>query len=140
MPRLELRLLGAFEARLDGKLITGFESSKVRALLAILAADAQRPQPRQRLAGLLWPDWPQASAMSNLRYALADLRKNIGDREAHPPFLSISRESIQLKVDSDCWLDLVEFEQGLSTASSLSMAVALYRGEFLEGFALADSP
>ena len=40
--------------------------------------------------------------MSNLRYALADLRKRIGDRDAQPPFLFISRESLQLNYEADC--------------------------------------
>jgi predicted ATPase/DNA-binding SARP family transcriptional activator len=131
---------------LDGKPVARFESNKVRALLATLAAEAKRSQPRERLAGLLWPDWPQPSAMRNLRYALADLRKNIGDREADPPFLRISRESIQLNPESDVWVDVGEFERLSAISSQLSAlsnqqpAVELYRGEFLEGFALAGSP
>jgi DNA-binding SARP family transcriptional activator len=94
MAHLALSLFGSFEASLDGAPITTFESAKVRALLAYLAAEADRPHRREALAALLWPDWPQQSAMSNLRYALADLRKNIGDRDAQPPFLRISRESL----------------------------------------------
>src|SRR3989304_5774015 len=101
MARLSLSLFGPFEASLDGTLITTFESNKVRALLAYLAAEADRPHRREALATLLWPDWPQQSAMSNLRYALADLRKNIADREADPPFLLISREATQLNLGSD---------------------------------------
>jgi DNA-binding SARP family transcriptional activator len=111
MAKLQLRLLGPFQANLNGKPITGFESSKVRALLATLAVETHHPHPRESLAGLLWPDWPQQSAMSNLRYALADLRNNILDREAAPPFLLISRESIQFNLDSDCWVDVGEFEK-----------------------------
>ena len=76
MARLECYFLGGVEVRLDGEVITSFESNKVRALLAYLAVEAGRPQRREALAGLIWPEWPQASAMSNLRYALADLRKN----------------------------------------------------------------
>src|SRR3990172_8294617 len=101
--RLEIRLFGNFEVLLDGKLVTGFESAKVRALLAYLPAEAPRSQPRERLAGLLWPDWPQQSAMSNLRYALADLRKNIADRQADPPFLLITRDSIQINLEGEVW-------------------------------------
>jgi DNA-binding SARP family transcriptional activator len=82
MARLALSLLRSFEVTLDGALITTFESNKVRALLAYLAAESDRPHRREALAALLWPDWPQQSAMSNLRYSLADLRKNIGDRDA----------------------------------------------------------
>jgi DNA-binding SARP family transcriptional activator len=57
--QLEIRLLGNFEVRLDGKPVTGFESIKVRALLAYLAAESHRSHRRDRLADLLWPDWPQ---------------------------------------------------------------------------------
>ena len=143
MARLALSFLGPFTATLDGVLITGFESVKVRALLAYLAAEAGRSHQRETLATLLWPDWPQQSAMSNLRYALADLRKNIGDRQAQPPFLLITRESIQLNRDADVWVDVLEFEATISDPQSsindVQSAVALYRGDFLEGFSLSDS-
>ena len=138
--------LGGFEVRLDGEVITSFESSKVRALLAYLAVEAGRPQRREALAGLIWPEWPQASVMSNLRYALADLRKNIGDREAKPSFLLINRESIQLNPDADLWVDVDEFEKSESgeevwhgSIERLKTKIELYRGAFLMGFSLADS-
>jgi DNA-binding SARP family transcriptional activator len=120
-------------------------------LLAYLAVESSRPQRREALAALLWPDWPQQSAMSNLRYALADLRKNIGDRDAQPPFLLISRESIQFNPDADVWVDVGVFEQSAidsqqspelisGAIENLKSAIDLYRGEFLEGFSVADSP
>jgi predicted ATPase/DNA-binding SARP family transcriptional activator len=144
MARLVLRLFGGLEATLDGALITTFESAKVRALLAYLAAEYARSHNRERLAALLWPDWPQQSAMRNLRNALADLRQNIGDREAHPPFLLITRETIQLNRESDVWVDMGEFEAKISdqgsTNGDLQSAISLYRGLFLEGFSLPDSP
>src|SRR5512136_1294992 len=93
--RLAIGLLGPFTASLDGQPITEFESVKVRALLAFLAVENARPHRRESLATLLWPDWPQQSAMRNLRNALADLRKNIGDRETSTPFLLVTREAIQ---------------------------------------------
>ena len=65
--------------------------------------------PRESLAALLWPDWPDRAALSNLRYALSDLRKVIGDRTAEPPFLLISREAIQFNAESDHSLDVAEF-------------------------------
>ena len=87
MARLELRLLGPLQVLLDGNPITSFESAKVRGLLAFLAAEALRPQFRESLAELLWPGWPQESAMSNLRHALADLRKKLGDNGGEPKLL-----------------------------------------------------
>ena len=43
MPQLVLSLLGPFAVTLDGQPITTFESVKVRALLAYLAVEADRP-------------------------------------------------------------------------------------------------
>ena len=80
MTHLSLSLLGPFQAALDGQLVTGFDSAKVRALLAYLAVEADRPHSREALAGLLWPDYSDRSALNSLRSALANLRQVIGDR------------------------------------------------------------
>ncbi len=59
MAKLEISLFGPFQVLLNSSPVTQFESVKVRALLAYLAAEAIHPQPRESLAALLWPDWPQ---------------------------------------------------------------------------------
>jgi DNA-binding SARP family transcriptional activator len=123
MPRLSLSLLGPFEAKLDGTLVTGFESNKVRALLAYLAVEAHRhpeghrgrPQRRETLAGLLWPDLTDSAALANLRNALANLRRAIGDQQAEPPFLLITREAIQFNRDSDHEFDVATFTALIGT-------------------------
>ena len=46
MKRLQIHLLGAFQAALDARPVSGFESNKVRALLAYLAVEAHRPHSR----------------------------------------------------------------------------------------------
>jgi DNA-binding SARP family transcriptional activator/predicted ATPase len=144
MAHLSLSLLGPFEASLAGEPVTGFESDKVRALCAYLAVEAHRPHRRDSLAGLLWPDWSDRAARSNLRNALANLRTAIGDRRAAPSFLLITRETIQFNTASDHWLDVAAFsawvEADPPAAHELEEAVALYRGGFLEGFFVKDSP
>ena len=67
MKRLEIRLLGGFEVRRDGEVVSGFESQKARALLAYLALQAGERVPRERLASLLWSERPDDSARRNLR-------------------------------------------------------------------------
>jgi multiple sugar transport system substrate-binding protein len=165
MARLSICLLGPFRVTIDEKPVAGFESDKVRALLAYLAVESRRPHRRETLAGLLWPDWPERSARTNLRRALSNLRSAIGDRVpsgdrtrsedrvATHPFLHISRQTIQFSSDGDTWVDVAAFihlvkakaendAKGSSqpVAGWLEEAVALYRGCFLEGFSLADSP
>ncbi len=55
---------------------------------------------------MFWPNRPNGVARNNLRQALANLRKVIGDREAAPPFLHITRAEIQFNLDSAHWLDV----------------------------------
>jgi DNA-binding SARP family transcriptional activator len=143
MARLALSSLGPFQATLDGEPVTAFESNKVRALLAYLAVEVDRPHRREKLAGLLWPEWPDRAARSNLRYALSNLRQAIGDQQATPPFLHISRHTIQFNSASDAWVDVTAFAELLGartqTTSELEETVGLYHGEFLEGFYVSDS-
>ena len=141
MGRLSLALLGPVAVTLDGEPVTGFESDKVRALLAYLAVEADRPHRRAVLAGLLWPERPDQAAHANLRNALANLRRAIGDGHASPPFLLITREAIQFNRASDYALDLTELAalSGREAIDQLEAAVALYRGTFLEGFSLKES-
>jgi len=150
MARLSIRLLGPFQVTLEGELAVGFRSDKVRALLAYLCVELGRPHRREKLAGLLWPDWPERSARTNLRQALANLRQVIGDDAAAPPFLHISRQTIQFNPASDASVDVNTFatlthvqstlqRPSQETIERLEKAAALYRGEFLEGFSLPDS-
>lgn len=153
MAHLSLCLLGPFQVTLDGRPLTGFKSNKVRALLAYLATEADRPHRREVLAGLLWPEWPDRDALSNLRYTLSNLRQVIGDRpgaddpDTEQPCLLVTRSTLQFNRASDHWVDVLAFgelvtvdESDPSTFERLKEAVGLYRGGFLEGFSLGDSP
>jgi DNA-binding SARP family transcriptional activator len=154
MARLSICLLGPLQVTLDGQAVTALESDRVRALLAYLAVEADRPHRREKLAGLLWPDWPERSARTNLRGALSNLRSAIGDRlpagseEGAPSFLLISQQTVQFNVGSDAAVDVLAFDRILGSLPSsdcseslsrLDEAAALYRGPFLEGFSLPDS-
>jgi DNA-binding SARP family transcriptional activator len=138
MARLSLSLLGPFEVTLDGVPATAFDSNKVRALLTYLAVEAGRPHARDALAGLLWPD---RSARTNLRNALANLRAARGNQEATPPYLLVTRETIQFNQASDCQLDVAAFRALVEAdgPQAWEEALTLYRGPFLEGLAVGDS-
>jgi DNA-binding SARP family transcriptional activator len=156
---LSLSLLGLFQASLSGQPLTEFYSSKVRALLAYLAVEAGREHPRPVLAALLWPDWDDRAALGNLRFSLSKLRQAINDQDADPPFLLISRDTIQLNPAAEVSVDVHLFQQELrasrwesadrdgqqesivrSAVEHLRTAMDLYRGPLLEGFSVGDSP
>ncbi|MBV7337539.1 hypothetical protein KFU94_56790 [Chloroflexi bacterium TSY] len=141
MPHLSLRLFNSFRASLDDQPITAFESDKVRGLLIYLVVEAQQAHPREKLAGLFWSDFSEQSARTNLRRALANLRKAINDSRADPPFLSITRSELQFNRQSDHTLDVAPFLDQASEPiiSALEAQVAAYQGPFLTGFSLADS-
>src|SRR5690242_14771196 len=54
-------------------------SSRALALVAYLAVHVGAPQPRQRIAGLLWGESGDAQALTNLRRELHHLRQMFGD-------------------------------------------------------------
>ena len=74
MSHLSLALLGPMQVALAGEPVTALKLTKVRAMLAYLAVEAERPHSRETLAGLLWPDYARSSALTSLRSALASLR------------------------------------------------------------------
>jgi predicted ATPase/DNA-binding SARP family transcriptional activator len=145
MPRLAISLFGSFQVALIGRPVSGFVSKKAQALLAYLAVEADHPHQRGELAGLLWPEYPERSARASLRNVLANLRRVIGDHQATPPFLEITRQSIQFNQASDYQLDVTLFTRLLAAPAGLAIealeeGVALYQGPFLAGFSLPDSP
>jgi DNA-binding SARP family transcriptional activator/predicted ATPase len=151
---LSLSFLGTFQVNLKKETAIRFESDKVRALLAYLAVERNRPHRRDTLAELLWPEFPPTRARRNLNQALLNLRQAIGDREAAPPFLLADHASIQFNLEASFWLDVAEFEAHLASAfvhdhvnprtcsdcmDWRASAVALYRGDFLQGLSVDAS-
>jgi predicted ATPase/DNA-binding SARP family transcriptional activator len=148
LSRLSIHLFGSLRVILNGEAVTGFESQKARALLAYLAVEADRAHPREKLAGMLWPEWSDQVARTYLRRLLVNLRRVIGDYGADPPFLIITRQTVQFNRLSDAWVDVTAFLRRVHTPGAtdeqtiheLEKAVELHCRAFLEGFSLADSP
>jgi DNA-binding SARP family transcriptional activator len=131
---LTLRLLGPPEILIDG-VPAKVTRRKSRALLYYLGMH-DKPLRRERLLAFFWPDSPRAAAQQVLRTTLHGLRKDLG------PWLVIESEDISLS--SGVQTDVKIFEKQLSNSSHdlsrIMEALKLYRGEFLEGFTLPDSP
>ncbi|MEZ4733252.1 MAG: hypothetical protein R3E79_39660 [Caldilineaceae bacterium] len=147
-----ISLFGTFDVTVKGRVIDTFHSNKARALLAYLLMTHDQPSLRTELAELLWQDYAEASARTNLRKALASVR------EVLAPFnlLQADRHFVQLRVGSGLvTCDALQFIEYLdacrrhkheaparcpSCQSRLHQALALYRGAFLDNFPLIDSP
>lgn len=142
MAHLALALLGSFQATLDGRQVEGLGSDRLRGLLAYLAVEPGREHPRKQVASLLWPERSDAEALDALRSALSNLHQALGDRRSPSSCLLVKRNSLQFNAASDHWLDVAEFESlhGRQDVTGLERAVALYRGPFLAGLAVRDSP
>lgn len=153
MALLEIRLFGSLQVCLDGEPLTELRSEKALALLTYLAVESCQVHRREKLAGLLWPDYTEKSARTNLRRALSDLRTGIKDEQASPSYLLTTRQTIQFNLASDAWVDVSDFNALLGSRSKipapvalseigieeLEQAVSLYQGPFLEQFSLPDS-
>jgi predicted ATPase/DNA-binding SARP family transcriptional activator len=119
-----------------------FDTDRTRALLTYLVLGAEQPHRRETLVGLLWPEWPDVAAMTNLRNSLSSLRKAIGDRTAAVPLITADRNVIQFTPAADTAVDVLDFRHltgAQQPLGDLEQAVALYRGPLLDGFSLADS-
>lgn len=152
---LKLSFLGTFSAKLNEANIKEFESSKVRALLAYLMLESDRPHSRDHLAGLFWGDYDESRAAKSLRQAFSNLRKAIGDNDPERPLFFITSDSIQANTDHpDLRLDVRDFQSLLFAcekhphrrletcgicANRLEQAAGLYRGPLLSSFFLKES-
>ncbi len=131
---LSVFLFGAPQVRLDDH---PFEvlRRKNRALVYWIAAHA-KPLTRDQVLNCFWPDHGRASGQGVLRSTLHDLRKQLG------PALVVEGETLGLAPTAE--VDVRRFEQELATPrpeiAALTQTLELYRGDFLQGFSLPDTP
>jgi DNA-binding SARP family transcriptional activator len=137
MERLQLHLLGGFEARTapGGALV--LPTRKTEALLAFLAMPPGQTHPRGKLASLLWGDKGQTQSRGNLRQALTRLRRCLGA----PYVLRLDGGEVGLD-PARVVSDVQRFEACAAerTPKALAEASRLYQGDFLAGLHLQEPP
>jgi DNA-binding SARP family transcriptional activator len=158
---LSIKLLGPPEVSVEERPLL-FGTKKSLALLCYLAAEGGRHY-RRELAELLWPQSDERHARTDLRSALAKLRKTLGENSARGgtreegigflivdgALLGIEPRGIELDLEvlqADVSLARTETSpRGMSTAGHLVLIgrlqgdLGIYRGEFMEGFSLEDA-
>ncbi len=133
-----LEVLGGFRAMLLAGAPIAISSRKAQVLIAYLAHRSGQPVARGKLASMFWAETPEAEGRHSLRQCLLVLRQTLASA---PSLLEINGEAVRLR--RDCFdSDAHEFERLVTegTEATLARAIALYRGEFLEGIHLAGEP
>lgn len=148
MPRLSIQLFGTPVVTSDDHAIKT-DRRKGIAILAYLAV-TQQPQTRETLATLLWPDYERKAAFAYLRRALWTLNKSLLDG-----VLSSDRHAVTLAQQPDVVVDVLRFRALLAERDQhqhaerevcarclplLVESAELYRGIFMVGFTMEDSP
>ena len=85
MSGLRITCLPAVAVERDGRPVAALRGATERALLVYLAVEGDRAHPRGALAGLLWPEAPEATARRNLSQTLLTLRAALGEAAAPAP-------------------------------------------------------
>ena len=144
-PVLEVRLLGDPEVVVGGSPLQ-VDTRKAIAILAYLAVEGTTS--RDHLTALLWPEAAPERARASFRRTLSSLRTGIGTDH-----LQSDRDRVSLTGAID--IDVASFEEEIAATFDhghdphdvcpdcvlhLANVLALYRGDFLEGFSVGDAP
>lgn len=151
MAFLDVRLFGPGQLFYHDGTELVLRGRKELALLAYLAVEQGRAHSRDAIVGLLWPELTQNDARNNLRVSLARLRRMLNGDEAG--LLTTTRRTLQFNQADNVTVDVIAFHQLRAEIDAHShenlhhcapcrqrmvQAIALYRAEFLQGFALEE--
>jgi len=135
---LAMCLLGDFSLAVNNVAVP-IASGRLQALLAYLALNRSAPQPRQRIAALLWPESSQMQAQTNLRTLLHRLQTVLPNLDQ---LLEIDSQKIAWHPETHLTLDVAAFEEAIrlvtlypgddmAVGKTLEQAVMRYRGDLL---------
>lgn len=139
-PDLRMTFFGPPQIIRDGVPVN-ITITKAVALLAYLSAH-ERPQRRDHLLTMLWPESAGSQARKNLRNVLWTIRTQLG------PDALVGDDT--LLAPEHVWADVRAFEQrrreamrleaeGRSALKSYQKMIDLYQGSFLEGVSVGDT-
>jgi DNA-binding SARP family transcriptional activator len=149
MKSLRIHALGGFRVYRGDELIDGFPTRKSQSLFCYLILNRNRFHRREILADMLWGRSEPRNARRCLNTALWRLRRVLESHDFEPSAcLTVERDRISFNAESDYWLDVEEFDALCSRFGSqrkdlepeawdidpLRRAVALYRGDLMDGF------
>jgi DNA-binding SARP family transcriptional activator len=145
MAMMRVCLFGRFNVSCDEGDVVGLDARRVQELLAYMLLHRGHPQPRERVADVLWGDVPAEQVRKGLRQTLWKLQSTL--ERSVPSVLQADGEFVAVDDRAPVWLDVAAFEEAhrgangtpgsaldTMTAAALVAAVELYRGDLLEGW------
>ncbi len=133
----QLRTLGAVDLRTaEGVAVQSLVAQPKRLALLVYLALAAHPGfvRRDVLIGLFWPDLDQQHARTVLRKTIFHIRQSLGSGTV------VGRGEDEVALGPGAvWCDVTEMKELLRDERAAE-ALALYRGDLLEGFFLHDTP
>ncbi len=135
----QIRFLGGYALADSRGRPVRVPTKKCWALLGYLVMSQGKDVPRDEIAALLWPRSSDANARASLRQEIAVLRKVLAS--AGLPEIDSTKELVRLPLpapaaDALLMAKLIE----TNTPEALREAVALYRGDFLNGLSVSAHP
>lgn len=140
---MRISVFGNLRVSFAGRPVTTVNTSRLQSLLAYLILHHDAPQPRERLAFMLWPASKESQARTNLRQLLHNLKR------ALPPecnSLLIDHFAVQWRQDTSSTVDALDFQAAIAETAaarlredraqelkSLTTAVQLYEDDLLPG-------
>lgn len=136
---IRLGLLGTPTVqRSSGGLVDGLMSQPKRlAVLAYLAVQGPEAEARARILPLFWPESDTAHARLSLRQAIHFIRA--ATRAPDEPDILVASKGGRIGLNDRVWCDAVQFDSRISAGDYVG-ALALYRGDFLQGVRVQGAP
>jgi DNA-binding SARP family transcriptional activator/predicted ATPase len=138
---MRINLFGNLRVSVAGRPVTAVNTNRLQSLIAYLILHGDAPQPRERLAFLLWPASSESQARTNLRQLLHHLKRAL---PAECNFLETTHVTVRWRQDGTYAIDVVDFQTAIAEADSartendrareiqsLTAAVQLYEDDLL---------
>lgn len=140
---MRIDLFGNLRISFGGRPVTAVNTNRLQSLMAYLILHGDAPQPRERLAFLLWPASSESQARTNLRQLLHHLKRAL---PAECNLLETTHFTVRWRQDRSCSIDVVDFQTAIAEAGSartegdrareiqsLATAAQLYEDDLLPG-------
>ena len=112
---MRITLFGNLRISSGGRPVTGVHTNRLHSLIAYLILHGDAPQPRERLAFLLWPASKEGQARTNLRQLLHNLKRALPDECKS---LAADHFAVQWRRDASCSVDTADFQAALAEAAA----------------------